>query len=69
MNIYNQGTIVLVPFPFSNLSAYKVRPVLILSSNKYNQTHNDCIVCGITTTLRLDDYSIIIDKNNVINHN
>lgn len=68
MNIYNQATIVLVPFPFSDLTATKVRPVLILSSNKYNQSHNDCIVCGITRNLKKDYYSIIIGQNMVVNN-
>lgn len=67
MSIYNQGSIVLVPFPFSDLSATKVRPVLVLSSDKYNISHQDYIVCGITTNLKLDDYSIIIDEKDVSN--
>ncbi len=66
MNIYEQGSIVLVPFPFSDLSATKVRPVLILSNKKYNRFYNDYIVCGITTNQNLDDYSIIIDRKDVI---
>ena len=65
MNIYEQGSIVLVPFPFSDLSATKVRPVLVLSNKKYNKLYNDYIVCGITTNLNPDNYSIIIDKKDV----
>jgi len=29
--MYNKGTIVLIPFPFTDLSANKVRPALIVS--------------------------------------
>lgn len=37
MNIYRQRDIALVPFPFSDLSQQKVRPVLILSNDLFDQ--------------------------------
>lgn len=60
MSIYKQQDIVLVPFPFSDLSNRKVRPVLVLSNNAYNRQSLDILVCGLTTNLRPDSYSIII---------
>ena len=51
MSIYKQRDIVLVPFPFSDLSGQKVRPVLILSNDAYNQQSADVVVCGLTTNL------------------
>ncbi|MBI2982368.1 MAG: type II toxin-antitoxin system PemK/MazF family toxin [Deltaproteobacteria bacterium] len=44
-----QGDIYLVPIPFSDLSAVKKRPVLILSHDHYNQSHSDCLVMAITS--------------------
>jgi mRNA interferase MazF len=41
-----------VSFPFSDLSSQKVRPVLILSNDAYNQQSADVVVCGLTTNLR-----------------
>ena len=65
MNIYRQRDIVLVPFPFSDLSGQKVRPVLILSNDVYNQQSADVVVCGLTTNLRPAPYSIIVNVTDV----
>lgn len=65
MNIYRQRDIVLVPFPFSDLSGQKVRPVLILSNDTYNQQSADVVVCGLTTNLRPAPYSLIVDVTDV----
>lgn len=52
-----QRDILLVPFPFSDLSGSKVRPVLVLSNDQYNAISDDLIVCGITSVAR-KDYAI-----------
>ena len=65
MSIYKQRDIVLVPFPFSDLSGQKVRPVLILSNDAYNQQSADVVVCGLTTNLSPASYSIIIEVTEV----
>lgn len=41
----SKGTIVLVPFPFTDLSGQKVRPALILRASR----GEDCIVAFITS--------------------
>ena len=65
MSIYRQRDIILVSFPFSDLSGQKGRPVLILSNNTYNQRFDDVVVCGLTRNLRPVPYSIIIDVTDV----
>ncbi len=65
MSIYRQRDIVLVPFPFSDLSSQKARPVLILSIDVYNRQSADVVVCGLTTNLRPMPYSVIIDMTAV----
>ncbi len=63
---YNQREIVLLPFPFSDLSSYKKRPALIISNNEFNQTHEDVICCLLTTNLEIDPHSIVIEPNELI---
>lgn len=65
MSIYRQRDIVLVPFPFSDLSGQKVRPVLILSNDAYNRQSADVVACGLTTNLSPVPYSITIEVTDV----
>ncbi len=62
---YKQREIVLVPFPFSDLSTTKKRPVLIVSNNDYNNRFEDILVCVITSNLYKDDYSIDLQNNDL----
>ena len=55
--MYDQRDIVLVPFPYSDLTGSKQRPVLIISNNKINKTE-DRICCLITTKPHKDDLPI-----------
>jgi mRNA interferase MazF len=48
----SQRKIWLCPFPFSDLSGTKVRPVLILSNAQYNSSNEDVIVCAITSHIK-----------------
>lgn len=41
-----KGTVVLVPFPFTDLSGQKVRPALVLSSSSKEE---DCIIAFISS--------------------
>jgi mRNA interferase MazF len=42
------GDVLLVPFPFTDQTATKQRPAVVLSSLAYNQTHRDIILAPIT---------------------
>lgn len=42
-----QGNIVLVPFPYSNLADFKTRPALVISNAYFYG--KDAILCGITS--------------------
>ena len=46
-----RGDVVLVPFPYSDLSNLKVRPAVVLSNAAFNARGEDVIVCGMTSNL------------------
>lgn len=60
--IIEQRDILLVPFPFTNQSGNKVRPVLVLSKNDFNQKSEDIIVSGITSNITKEDHSVRIEN-------
>jgi len=53
-----QRDLLLVPFPFSDFSGKKVRPVIVLSNNEFNSFSSDIIVIGVTSNVSKDRYTI-----------
>ncbi len=45
----NQGEIVLIPVPFTDLSSQKRRPVIVISNTEYNRRSRDMIVVAVTS--------------------
>jgi len=62
---FEQGEILIVPFPFSDLSGTKQRPVLVISKLSYNKKAEDIITCGITSNLKDSGFSILIENKDL----
>lgn len=55
------GEVVVVNFPFTDLSGFSKRPALVLA----NLSGDDTILCQITTQeTRFDEYAILLNENN-----
>ena len=61
----NQGDILLVPFPFSDQSGRKVRPIIVLSNDEFNEHSQDIIAVGITSNISKDIYSLSLDNKDL----
>lgn len=48
---FDQWQIVLVPFPFTDLSGAKKRPALVVSNAGFNRGHDDLICCLMTSKI------------------
>ena len=59
MGIFVKGDIVVVPFPFSDLTQSKRRPALVLAS----PPGNDIILCQITSQKVKDNYAILLSSS------
>jgi len=63
MGKFVKGDIVVLPFPFSDLSSSKRRPALVLADLK----GNDVILCQITSKSVRDDMSVTIEITDIEN--
>ena len=51
MTLFNPGDVVLIGFPFTDLSGSKQRPALVISSKWYNKNKIDLILSAITSQI------------------
>ena len=51
MTTFKKGDIILIPFPFTDLTTTKQRPALIVSSNQFHHQRNDIIVMAISSQI------------------
>lgn len=58
---YKRGDIVLVPFPFTDLSSSKRRPALVVSPDWFNSSNQDLVLVGITSQIGDDPRSVLLD--------
>jgi mRNA interferase MazF len=55
-----QGDIVLIPVPFTDLSSHKRRPVIIISNDAYIRSGADVVVVAMTSRGSVAPYSFQI---------
>ncbi len=61
MEKFIKGSIVVVPFPFSDLSNSKKRPALVLANLK----GDDIILCQITSRFSSDMYAVLLTNEDL----
>ena len=62
MGKFVKGDVVIIPFPFTDLSGNKKRPALVLA----NLHGDDLIVCQITSMSRSDALALSLNKDDFI---
>ena len=60
-----QRDLILVPFPFSDQSRRKVRPVIIISNDNFNDNSEDILVVGVTSNISRDNFSIELKNDDL----
>lgn len=64
MPLYKQGDIVLLPFPFTDLTQSKNRPAIIVAQKA--SRNNDFIVAKITSNIHRDSESFLLNTSDII---
>ena len=50
-----RGDVVLIPFPYTDLSATKTRPAVVVSSDLYHQARSECLLAYISSQVAQAD--------------
>lgn len=58
MATFSRASIVVMPFPFSDLSGTKLRPALVIAETG----HDDWLLCQITTNRYIDECAVRLTK-------
>lgn len=66
---YKRGDIVLVPFPFTDLSSSKRRPALVVSPDWFNSSNQDLVLVAITSQIGDDPRSVMLDEADFVGGN
>lgn len=64
-----QKEIILLQYPFSNLEEKKVRPAIVISNDFYNNKSEDCILVPLTSIIKSEPYSVLINNQNLLKGN
>ena len=64
--IFLKGDVILIPYPFSDLSSIKVRPGLVVSNDKYNKVSRDLVCVPLTSVLKKEKYSVLLNPEDMI---
>ena len=60
-----QRDIVLIPIPFTDLTSQKRRPAVVISSDNYNETHEDIVVVALTSNAEPRDFTITLTSDDL----
>ncbi len=60
-----QGNIVLIPVPFTDLSSKKRRPVVVISNDAYNRKTQDIVVVAMTSNPATVDYGLTVTSSDL----
>ena len=60
-----QAGLAWISFPYSDFSANKIRPALVVSNDGYNEKRSDAVVCAITSNLEKIPYPAQIGQSDI----
>ena len=62
---YRQGDVVLVSFPFTDLTSTKRRPAVVVSPDTFNARNEDIVLVAVTSQIARDVATVILGQRDV----
>jgi len=60
----SQGDVVLVTWPFTDLSGAKLRPAVVVSNDELNAAQDDVVLLAVSSTVaRTSAYDLLLEKS------
>jgi mRNA interferase MazF len=63
---YRQGDIVLVSFPFTDLTSTKGRPAVVVSPNNFNARNEDVVLVAVTSQVARNGTTVVVARSDVM---
>ena len=63
---YKQGDVVLVSFPFTDLTSAKKRPALVISPDLFNRLNEDLILVAITSQVTAEESGFLLEHTDLV---
>ena len=60
-----QKDLVLLSYHFSDLKESKIRPAIVVSNDIFNKKSKDCVMVPLTSIIKENSYSIIINHDDL----
>ena len=64
-DVIQQRSVVILPFPFSDLQRRKARPAIVVSNNRYNRRSDDVVAVPLTSNLRPSEYGVPVTSKDM----
>lgn len=64
-DVIQQRSVVILPFPFSDLQRRKARPAVIISNDRYNKRSDDVVAVPLTSNQRPSEYSMPVTSRDM----
>jgi mRNA interferase MazF len=64
--MYRQGDVVLVSFPFTDLTSTKRRPAVVVSPDTFNARNEDVVLVAVTSQITREVATVLLRQRDVV---
>ena len=64
-DVIQQRSVVILPFPFSDLQRRKARPAIVISNDRYNKRSDNVVAIPLTSNPRPSEYSMPVTSRDM----